>query len=154
MLLQGLGLSQVQVFASEHTEVPPTTEVPLNGGSASQPGAIHMPCRVPTGQLLPPSPEGEPVGIAEPAGPLQHCFWPSTARNGVISGFIGNGYFQFTMMTSSTSALMYGPRMPKCSSSSPRSSGCVKESSMYSRKTTLRYCWKGFLLPLRGSLLG
>ena len=94
------------------------------------------------------------MGISEPAGPPQHSLWLSTASNGGISGFIGNGNFQFTMMTSSTSALMYGPRMPKCSSSSPRSSGCVKESSMYSRKTTLRYCRKGFLLPLQVSLLG
>lgn len=56
------------------------------------------------------------------------------------------------MMVSSISALMYGPRMPKCSSSSPRIAGWVKEPSKYSRKITLRYCRKGFLLPLVGSL--
>lgn len=113
---------------------------------ASQSGAICVPCRVPTGQLLLLSPEDEPTGIPEAAGSPQHSVW--------ISGFIGDRNFQLTMMTSSTSALMYGPRMPKCSSSSPRSSGCVKESSRYSRKTTLRYCRKGFLLSLQGSLLG
>lgn len=48
------------------------------------------------------------------------------------------------MITSSTWARMYGPKMPRCSSNSPRAKGLVKELSRYSRKTTFLYCLKGF----------
>lgn len=42
-----------------------------------------------------------------------------------------------TIMVCPTSALMTGPRMPRCSSTSPRTSGVLKLLSKYGRKTTL-----------------